>query len=64
MKTGQAIGTTDELGMKIEDRPVSVADLFATMFAVMGVDPYQELYAGVRPVPLTDGGHPIVEVLG
>lgn len=64
MKTGQAIGTTDELGMKIEDRPVSVADLFATMFAVMGVDPYQELYAGVRPVPLTDGGQPIMEVLG
>lgn len=64
MKTGQAIGTTDELGMKVEDRPVSVPDLFATMFAVLGVDPHQELYAGERPVPLTDGGEPILELLG
>lgn len=63
MRTGQAIGTTDDLGMAIVDRPVSVPDLFATMFSVLGVNPYAELYAGERPVPLTDGGHPIAEVL-
>ncbi|MCA9079674.1 MAG: DUF1501 domain-containing protein [Planctomycetaceae bacterium] len=65
LKTGQAIGTTDELGMEIVDRPVSVPDLFATMLAALGTDPYEELYAaGARPVPLTDGGHPITELLG
>ncbi len=64
MQTGQAIGTTDDLGMEIVNRPVSVPDLFATMFTVLGVDPHQELYAGERPVPLTDGGQPIAEVLG
>ena len=32
LRTGQAIGTTNELGMEIVDRPVSVPDLFATIF--------------------------------
>jgi hypothetical protein len=62
LKTGQAIGTTDELGMKIEDRPVSVPDLFATIIAALGADPHQELYAGERPVPVTDGGQPVAEL--
>lgn len=62
LKTGQAIGTTDELGMKIEDRPVSVPDLFATIFATLGIDHHEELYADSRPVPITDGGVPIREL--
>lgn len=62
LRTGQAIGTTDELGMSIVDRPVSVPDLFATVFAAMGIDPHEELYAGDRPVPITDGGKPIREL--
>jgi hypothetical protein len=63
LKTGQAIGTTDELGMSIVDRPVSVPDLFATILASLGADPHQELYAGDRPVPVTDGGQPVRELL-
>jgi hypothetical protein len=64
MQTGQAIGTTDDLAMNIVDRPVSVPDLFATIFAAMGIDPRHELYAGERPVPITDGGVAIAELLG
>ena len=64
LKTGQAIGTTDELGMKIADRPVSVPDLFATILATLGANPNEELYAGSRPVPATDGGVPIRELFG
>jgi len=62
LKLGQAIGTTDELGKKIVDRPVSVADLHATIHTAMGTDPAKELYAGDRPVPITDGGKPVREL--
>ncbi len=61
LKTGQAIGVTDELGMKIVDRPISVPDLHATIHHALGVDPTEELYAGDRPVPITDGGKPVHE---
>lgn len=62
LKNGITIGTTDELAMKIEDRPVSVPDLHATICATLGIDPHTELYAGDRPVPITDGGKPIHEL--
>ena len=62
LQTGQAIGTTDELAMSIADRPVSVPDLFATILATLGLNPAEELYAGSRPVPATDGGLPIREL--
>ncbi len=62
LKTGQAIGQTDDLAMKIESRPVSVPDLHATIHATLGIDPSEHLYAGERPVPITDGGIPIAEL--
>lgn len=62
LQTGKAIGSTDELGMKIVDRPVSVPDLHATMHWAMGIDPTKELYDGSRPVPITDGGVPVREL--
>ncbi len=62
LRTGQAIGTTDELGMEIVDRPVSVPDLFATILATLRIDYQSVLYAGNRPVPVTDGGTPIAEL--
>ena len=64
LKTGQAIGTTDELGMKITDRPVSIPDFHATIHCTLGINPAENLYAGDRPVPLTDGGQPIKELFG
>jgi arylsulfatase A-like enzyme len=62
LKTGQVIGQTDDLGMSIVDRPVSVPDLHATIYAALGIDPRENLYAGQRPVPITDGGTPIREL--
>jgi hypothetical protein len=62
LRTGQAIGTTNELGMEVVDRPVSVPDLFATIFASLGLNWSEELYANERPVPLTDGGRPVAEL--
>jgi hypothetical protein len=62
LKTGQAIGTSDELGMAIVDEPVSIPDLHATIHATLGTNPAEELYDGARPVPLTDGGTPIAKL--
>ena len=63
LKTGQAIGTTDELCTEIVDRPVSVPDLFATMCHAMQIDTREELYtSNNRPVPITDGGIPVTEL--
>ena len=62
LRTGQAVGSTDELGKKIVERPVSVADLHATIYASLGIDSSDELYDGDRPVPITDHGTPVKEL--
>ena len=55
LKTGQAIGTSDDLGMTVVDEPTSI-------HAALGTNPAEELYDGARPVPLTDGGTPIAKL--
>lgn len=62
LKTGQVVGVTDELGRKIVERPVSIPDFHATIYAALGIDTNKELFAGDRPVPITDGGKPLPEV--
>jgi len=64
LRTGQAVGTTDELCNEIVEQPVSVPDLFATILAAVGCDPAETLYAGNRPVPATDRGVPIPQLFG
>lgn len=63
LQNGLTIGTTDELGMNIVDRPTSVPDLHATIHCALGINPAEELYAsGDRPVPITDLGQPVREL--
>jgi len=62
LRTGQAVGTSDELAMKPLTDPVSLPDFHATIHAALGTDPAVELYDGARPVPLTDGGRPIARL--
>ncbi len=62
LRNGRTIGETDELGMKIASRPVSVADLHATIYSSLGIHPDKELHDGDRPVPITDMGRPIHEL--
>lgn len=57
-----AFGATDELSRTIADRPVSIPDFHATIYAALGVDPAKNLFDGPRPVPITDGGTPIREL--
>jgi hypothetical protein len=62
LSTGQAIGTTDELGRQVVDRPISVPDFHATILSTLGIDPATELYDGDRPIPITDHGKIIREL--
>ncbi|MEC8929763.1 MAG: DUF1501 domain-containing protein [Verrucomicrobiota bacterium] len=62
LKTGQAVGVTDDLGMKIVEQPISVPNFFATIHCALGINPHKNLYAGDRPVPVTDHGEPVREV--
>ena len=58
-----AYGATDELSKKIVDKPVSIPDFFATVCAALQVDHNKNLYDGDRPVPITDQGRPITDLL-
>ncbi len=62
MRTGQVVGETDELSKKVVKDPVSVPDLFATVYTTLGIDPARELYSGDRPVPITDMGQAIPQL--
>lgn len=57
-----AYGATDDLAKKILDRPVSVPDFHATLYAALGIDPAKSLAGGPRPVPITDDGKPLAEL--
>ena len=64
-RTGQVVGTTDDLAKSIVDRPVSVPDFHATIYSALGIDPSRELLTpDGRPVPITDHGGPLDELFG
>lgn len=65
VRPGVAVGSTNEDGTAVKDRPVTVPDLFATFYTLLGIDPRTELEYEGRPVPLTENGKgtPIAEVL-
>jgi hypothetical protein len=62
LRTGRVVGATDELARKVVDRPVTVPDFHATIHCALGIDPSKNLFAGDRPVPITDHGAPLREI--
>jgi hypothetical protein len=62
LRTGQVVGETDELGKTAVTPAIEVPDLHATIHAALNIDPAKVLYAGKRPVPITDHGQVIQEV--
>jgi hypothetical protein len=61
---GRAIGRTNDLGTEIEDRPVSVYDLYATLYHCFGVNAEKKyMTPGARPLKILDGGDPVKEIL-
>ncbi len=62
VKGGQVIGDTGKAGTEVADRPVKIADLYATMCASIGVNPENEnISPEGRPIPLADRSGKIIE---
>jgi uncharacterized protein DUF1501 len=60
---GRVIGKTGKTGMEVEDRPVAVADLFATIYRACGVNPEKQYVSGGgRPMRILEGGDPVKEL--
>ncbi len=60
---GRVIGATDAEGREPAERPVSVPDLFATLYRACGIDPGTTLETDAgRPIRLVDKGAPIEEL--
>ena len=62
---GQVVGKTSADGMKVEDRPVGVADLIATICKGVGINPMDQNMSNVgRPIRLADPeAKPLDEIL-
>jgi uncharacterized protein (DUF1501 family) len=64
VRGGVVHGETDGDGAKVSKDPTGVADLFATIATVLGLDPAKEVITPRgRPVELTDKGKPIAALL-
>lgn len=65
IRGAQTIGTTDATGQGVSDRPVSSADLMATICQALGLDPRRQNVSNIgRPIRLADpDGKPIKEAL-
>lgn len=61
---GQIVGSTDRLGERPKDRPLTPNDIHQTIYHVLGVDPTTHFldHSG-RPIPAVDGGEPIRELI-
>lgn len=62
LRTGKVIGETDELGKKVVGPLCTVPDFHATIHATLGINPAKNLFAGDRPVPITDNGKVLREL--
>jgi uncharacterized protein (DUF1501 family) len=65
VRGGIVYGKTDKDAAYPIDRPISPADLSATVFEALGIDPDLRINDPQgRPVALTDGGRPISGIFG
>ena len=62
---GQVIGSSDDMGESPASRPVTPADLAATIYRLLGIDPEMTLYTSDgRPVRVSTDGIPMSELVG
>lgn len=63
IKGGQVIGRTSPDGSAIDDRPVSVPDLFSSICRCLQVNPAKETVSPLgRPMKIVDGGEVVQEL--
>jgi len=65
IRGGVIVGATNRDGTDIQDRPVTVPDLFNTFYRSLGINPRQELMFRDRPMPLIENkeGRAVQELL-
>lgn len=62
---GQVVGKTNAAGTEVVDRPVTVEDLFRTIYYALAIDADQENISRIgRPIKLVDGGEVVSELFG
>jgi Protein of unknown function (DUF1501) len=60
MTGGRVYGSTDDKGGFVKDNPVQVADLAATLYRKLGIDPEKEYVSNIgRPVKIGNNGKPV-----
>ncbi len=63
IRGGQVIGRSSADGSAIEDRPVTVPDLFSSICQALTVDPKKENFSPIgRPIRIVDGGEVVSEM--
>lgn len=64
IRGGTVCGASDAHAAYVKDRPVRPADICATIYQCLGIDPEMTvLDRSGRPVPIAQGGQPIREIL-
>ncbi|MEO7652904.1 MAG: DUF1501 domain-containing protein [Bryobacteraceae bacterium] len=62
---GRILGSTDSTGTEITDLPVSIEDLYHSVYTLLGIDPGKEYHTSIgRPVKLANGGKMIKGLVG
>ena len=65
IRGGTVVGESDGQAAYVKDRPVSPADVCATIYECLGIDPDMTVEErGGRPIPIHHGGRPIREIAG
>jgi hypothetical protein len=64
VKGGLQYGRSDADAKEVADKPVTEADLFATIYTALGIKPGMKHYVGSRPIRVTaEHSHPINDIL-
>ena len=65
VRGGQVVGRVDQAGKEVVERPVTINDLFRTIYHTLGINSDHENYSRIgRPIKLVDGGAVVEELLG
>jgi uncharacterized protein (DUF1501 family) len=64
IRGGTIHGASDDQAAFIQDKPVHIRDICATIYHLLGIDPEMPVYdRASRPVAVAHGGHPVAEIL-
>ncbi len=65
VRGGTVVGESDGQAAYVKDRPISPADVCATIYELLGIDPDMTVPdRSGRPVPVAQGGRAIREMMG